>query len=773
MSSSGIDVRRLVTQNLGLLLPAVIVGAVVVLIAPLSPFVLDLLISANIAVAVVMLLTTIQVRRPTDFHVFPSLLLATTLTRLVLNVASTRLILSEAGTKGAEAAGGVIGTFGNFVAGGSPAVGLVMFVVLVAIQFLVITKGATRISEVAARFALEGMTGRLSAIDADLQSGRIEGQEAQRRREEVSQQADFYGAMDGAGKFVRGDAIAGLLITAINLIGGLAIGVFGQGMPVDEAISVFSTLTIGDGLVSQLPAILISLAAGFLVTQSSSNSTLSRDVVTQMTGQSTPLLVASLLLAGLALTGLPMIPLLSLAGVCGALGMMVSGSTPTQESQARNAGSTNTNMTPTERTTHRTASTSHGTTSHSNNATSAHSHSQQPSQETSPSRPTAAASPRMEQALSIEPLALELGVSLVRLADRQSGGDLLDRVAEMRDRIAGDLGFIVPKLLVRDNLRLDPRQFRVLLRGVSVATGTLYADALLAVNDGRATETLSGIETIEPKTGKPAYWIEPGQAAQAQLAGYRNVSAVNVLMQSLDIVVRAHGCSLLTRTQVHELLNHLRSQAPLLVEELIPSRLTATELHRVLASLLAEQVSIRDLETIIEALSDAVLWEQRDLRTLTEVVRIRLGRTIIAPLCDDEGELHVLEMNLDRSQIEEKQESRWSDRIQSQFQDQLEEEATTTDWVNTLLSGLDDLRKAGHPAVVLCDASVRPDVQHQLSLHRNDVTVLSHREIPRRTKLRVYESVNPVPQQLHDGLPGPSAHEFDRLESPSYEAAST
>ncbi len=584
--------RDTLSRNVSLIFPVLVMGAILVMVVPLPPLLMDLLLAGNITLAVIILLTTIHVASPLEFSVFPSLLLGTTLMRLVLNVASTRLILTGATERGTAAAGNVIAAFGEFVTAGSPVVGLVIFLILVSIQFLVITKGATRIGEVAARFALDGMPGRQMAVDADLAAGLITKDEAREARRQITQQADFYGAMDGASKFIRGDAVAGVVITFVNIIGGLFIGIVMEGMSVADAATVFTTLTIGDGLVAQVPALLISIAAGLIVTRTSTHSDLSRDAVQQVFRHPATMYLAATFLIVLAFTGLPTGPLLALGSGCAAIGWILQSATVVEPVAAE-----------------------------------------------SPTTPPKSAP--VQSKLRVQPIELELGIGLIRLADRTQESDLLERITALRNETAAELGFIVPKVHVRDNLQLDPRQFQIKLRGVPVFTGEAYADALLAVDAGKVEQVVDGIETNEPGTGASARWIQQGQRKAAVAAGYVVHRPQHFVVQHLREVVRSHAADLLTRQQVHGLLQELRQQSPQLVDELIPGVLSTSLVHQVLELLLEERVPIRDLETIIEALS--VHGERtKNARSLTEHVRQVLGRSICHGCRDHDGLLHCL-----------------------------------------------------------------------------------------------------------------------------------
>ncbi|MDX1962552.1 MAG: flagellar biosynthesis protein FlhA [Pirellulales bacterium] len=581
------------------LLPLAVIASVLVIMIPLPPALLDILLACNIAVAVIVLLTTIYVRVPLEFSVFPSLLLATTLARLVLNVATTRLILTRAPRDGALAAGHVVKEFGEFVAGNDLVVGIIIFVIIVVIQFIVITKGATRISEVAARFALDGMPGRQMAIDADLNAGIIDENEAQRRRQEVSRQADFYGAMDGASKFVRGDAIAGILITIINIVGGLVIGMWEGGMSLGQAASVFTKLTIGDGLVSQVPAFLISLAAGLLTTRSSHDSNLPKEFVGQLFSRPQALYVAGGFLGLLAFSNLPPIPLLTLGGGC----VMLAVSLGRQKKQATAAAQTKAQV-----------------------------EAAKPPEE------------RIEDFLSTDPMEIEIGVGLIKLADPKRGGDLLQRIQRVRQNVAGEIGIIMPKVRIRDNVRLEQNQYRIKIADVAVAEGQLEPYKLLAMDSGVTTGKVGGLETREPAFGTPATWIDPGQRSQAELHGYTIVEPAAVLATHLTETVRKHADEILTRDATKHLVEELKKSQPATVEELIPGQMKLAEVQRILQALLREQVPIKLLGPILETLGDYAS-RTKDPILLAEYVRHRLARAICSRYRDKENRLYVVTLD--------------------------------------------------------------------------------------------------------------------------------
>ena len=679
-----------VTQ--GLVFPVLIVTAVLVIISPLPPLVLDMLLAANITVSVVILLTTIYVSKPLEFNVFPSLLLGTALARLVLNVASTRLILTRAGIDGMGAAGGVIESFGLFVAGGQLVVGLILFTILVVIQFVVITKGATRISEVAARFALDGMPGKQMAIDADLNAGLITQEQAKVRRAEVSAQADFYGAMDGAGKFVRGDAIAGIIITLTNIVGGLIIGMVMHGLSFQQAIEIYTTLSIGDGLVSQVPAFLISLASGLLVTRSSSQSNLSQDVVGQTFKHADALFIAAAFVAVLAFTGLPMFPMMSLGMGCVVIGLVL-------KSKTKKAAVEQTR--------------------------------QETAREQSEQRPQA----KPEDNLLVDPLELELGYGLIRLADPASGGDLLDRITRVRLKVAQDLGIILPKVRLRDNVRLDQRSYQIKLRDIPIAWGEIYPEGRLAIDTGLVTGALPGISTTEPAFGRPAKWIETSMVERAEMLGYSVVEPSSVVITHLTEVVRDHADELLSRQHLHELLANLKERAPKVIEELIPDLLKHSQVHQILGNLLRERVPIRDLETILETLG-AYADKTKDLTILTEYARHSLSRAICQQYRDEKRTLHVITLDPSLEDVlaagMEFSERGLIVKVSPQVA-----EATTQE----LAKQLQKLVKSGHPAIVVCSPQIRAGLRQMTQNALPKLAVLSLNEITRDTTVEPHGQV--------------------------------
>ncbi len=672
-----------------LVLPLGIIASLLVILIPLPPLLLDFLLAANIAVAVLVLLMTIYVRTPLEFSIFPSLLLATTMSRLVLNVASTRLILTRGQTEQLMAAGGVIKAFGEFVAGDHVIVGMILFVIIVAIQFLVITKGATRISEVAARFALDGMPGRQMAIDADLNAGIIDEKEAQRRREELTQQADFYGAMDGASKFVRGDAIAGIIITLVNILGGLFIGVFEAGMPISEAAQVFTKLTIGDGLVSQVPAFLISLAAGLLVTRSTKAVNLPVEFLHQLFARPQALFVAGGFLLLLIFTHLPTLPLLGLGAGCVGLALILQGQERRFERQQQQ----------TEATRHK------------------------PVED------------RIENYLAIDPMEIEIGVGLIRLADPARGGDLLPRITAVRQAVAADIGIVLPKVRVRDNLRLGEYQYSIKIVNNPVASGTVYPDRFLAIRGPQARGPIPGEETQDPAFQQPAVWIEPAVRDRAEMLGYTVVEPTAVLATHLQEIVRRHADELLTRDATKQLIDELKKSTPAVVDELIPSVLKLSEVQQVLQMLLREQVPIRQLALILETLGDYAP-RIKDLIWLTEYVRHRLARTISTRLRDAGNRLWVITLD-----------PALEDRIAAGIEHTdrglfVRLPPQTVEKINEAIAReVPRLIQMHRPAVVLVSPRIRPGLKQITAANLPRLHVLSYNEVTRDTRVEAVAMV--------------------------------
>ena len=576
---------------------ALVILIVGMMVIPLPPSLISLLIVTNVAIAITILLFAMYTQQVLEFSIFPSLLLLVTLFRLAINVASTRLILL-----GADA-GAVIDAFGSFVVGGSIVVGIVVFLILLVVQFVVITNGAGRVAEVAARFTLDAMPGKQMSIDADLNAGLITEAEARGRRDQISAEADFYGAMDGASKFVKGDAIAGLIIVSINLIGGIAIGMMQNGMSAGDAMSTYSLLTVGDGLVSQIPALLIPTATGIIVTRASSDVTLGGDIGRQLFSNPRALFIVAAVLGGFGLVpGLPLSPFLTLAAIMGGVGYLV-------RSRQRASAAADAGVMEEERA--------------------------QDEQSVDP----------VMSVLHVDPLEVEVGYGLIPLVDEAHGGHLLHRITIMRRQIATEFGIVVPMIRIRDNLQHPAQSYVVKLRGIEIGSGELMANRFLAMNSGLATEEIEGEPTTEPAFGLPARWITEREKQRAELLGYTVVDPPSVLITHLSELARRHAPELLSRQDVQTLLNHLKEDYPTVVEELIPGVLTIGEVQAVLQQLLAEGVSIRDLVTIAETLADRGR-QAKEPELLTEAVRAALARQITVQHRAPDGKIHAITLHL-------------------------------------------------------------------------------------------------------------------------------
>ena len=587
------SVLTVVRERADIMVALGVVTILGVMILPIPPFILDMLLSFSISLSIVILVTGIYIKKPLDLSVFPSILLMTTLYRLALNVASTRLILLK-GHEGEDAAGQVIKAFGNFVVGGNYAVGLTVFLILVVINFVVITKGSGRIAEVAARFILDAMPGKQMAIDADLTAGLIDENTARRRRAVIAQEADFYGAMDGASKFVRGDAIAGLIITAINIVGGFVIGTLQQNMPIDQAARTYTILTIGDGLVTQMPALLISTTAGLIVSRAGTDTDLGKDITRQVLLNPKALATASGIMAVLGIVpGLPHIPFFLLSAASGGMAYVFANQKEEGQEQEKEV-----NLPPAE--------------------------------------------PAIETFMEIEPLTFEIGYGLIPLVE-SGKSELLNKIKAMRKQLAIELGFVVPSIHIKDNLQLRPHEYGLSLRGIEVAKSEVMIGHRLAMASG-AEERIDGIPTKEPAFGLPAFWIRENELEKAQAKGYMVVDPSTAIATHLAEVIKAHAWELLTRSEVQHLLDIVSKNYPKLVDELIPTYLTLGGVQRVLQNLLKERVPINDLVTILETLLDYAP-SIKDAELLTEYVRQALSRYITKKYAGADGSIHVMALD--------------------------------------------------------------------------------------------------------------------------------
>ncbi len=664
-------------DNRGMVFPIAFIGLLGVLLVPLPTAVLDFLLVCNITLSVLVLVTTIYVRSPLDFAVFPSLLLAITLFRLVLNVATTRLILT--GTGSTAAAGDVVQTFSEFVTAGSLAVGIIIFTIIVVIQFVVITKGATRISEVAARFTLDAMPGKQMAIDADLNAGIITEPQARERRLAIGQEADFYGAMDGASKFVRGDAIAAIVITFVNILGGFYVGVFEKGLSALDCLAIYTKLTIGDGLVSQIPAFIISLGAGLIVTRTSSKNDLGNEMIAQLFAKPKALIIAAVFLGLMSVAGLPKFPVLVLGSCCGGLAFVINrGEQNTVKEAAKKKVAEATKKEP----------------------------------------------EKVEKLLDVDTMELEVGYGLIKLVDASKGGDLLDRISLIRRQIAIDLGIIVPPVRIRDNVQLSANDYIVKIRGQAIGKGVTYPEQFMAMDNGAASGPIPHAEkTTEPAFGLPAFWISESQRSQAELLNYTVVEATAVLATHLTELIKSHAYELLTRQETKNLIDNLKAKTPALVEEVIPTQIKPGELQKVMQNLLRERVPVRDLETIIETLGD-YSSRTKDLDVLTEYVRNALARTICKQYVDDQDRVWCLTLDPALEELV----NGHLDRSERGTTNTMPP-ATAQQIVQQVSNKTMELTQSGRSAVILCGPQIRSAVRKMIETSLPHVAVLAYNEI--------------------------------------------
>jgi len=672
-----------------------VVGIIVVLVIPVPIFVLDLLLCCQFALSLAILLGTLYCNESLEFSGFPSLLLFVTLFRLSLNVASARLILLQAD------AGHVIQAFGDFVVGGNYVVGFAVFLILVVIQFVVITKGAGRVAEVAARFTLDAMPGKQMAIDADLNAGLIDETQARARRQKIEREASFFGAMDGASKFVRGDAIAALLITAINILGGLGIGVFMQGMELGAALRRYTLLTIGDGLVTQIPALLISTAAGLLVTRSASEFNLGQDLTRQLFLKPRPVAITAtfLMIFGL-MPGLPTLPFMALAGGLFVLAYTIKDLKPA-ETAAADAS--------------------------------------KPREGTAPGGATGGrpAPNSLEGCLKLDVLELELGAALISLVDAAGPGDLMNRIAQIRRKIASELGIAVPSMRIRDNLQLPTRAYRLRLRGGVIADGELFPEQLLAIDPGGARTGLAGTATKDPAFGLPAVWTPVAQRARAEAFGYTVVDAASVLATHLHEALRAQAADLLSRQDTQALVDRVRETDPAAVKDVVPNVVGLPLLHRVSQGLLREMVPVRDMVTILETLAD-VAGTTRHVESLVEHVRIALSPAFVRTHEESLGKLAALALDpdLEASLMQcVVQSDRGAALVLTPMQ--------VTRFLKTLEEKFTGLSGRRRSLVLICSASIRPHLRRLIERSLPRLTVLSYLEIPRGTQLEIIAQVPP------------------------------
>ncbi len=660
-----------------------VVLVVVMMIVPLPPGLIDLFITLNIASAITIVVATLYVPRALDFAAFPSLLLLTTMFRLAINVSVTRQILLHGD------GGSVVHAFGTFVVGGNVVVGLVVFLILIVIQFVVVTNGAGRVAEVAARFTLDAMPGKQMAIDADLNAGQINDQQAHQRRDDIAREADFYGAMDGASKFVKGDAIAGILIVMINLLGGIVVGVMQQGLSFPEAVQHYSLLTVGDGLAAQIPALLISVAAGILVTRSASERDLGNDIAGQIFAQrKAPMVAAGVICAFALVPGLPKIPFLLIGGALAGVAYAMKDGLPQPAGELALAGGPG-----------------------------------GPAQLGPGGAPELPAGPTADTATAVDPLELAIGFGLVPLVEAGQGGGLMGRVGAMRKQLAGELGTVIPAVRIHDELGLDSHEYVLRVRGSEVARGRVMPGHQLAMDSGEGVGQLPGVPTTEPAFGLPATWVPDAARAEAEALGYTVVDPESVVATHLTETIRGHAAELLTRQETKKLLDGLKETNAAAVEEVVPEQLSLGEVQRVLQALLREGVPIRDLGAIVEEIGDKSRLT-RDPAVLAEYARAALGRTITAPHLD--GAMRLRAISLDPAIEQEIGES----LAQTPDGEQLAMEPSRAQaLVAALGRQLDSALAQGARPVLLCSGRARRHLRRLCEQSLPQLTVCSYNEI--------------------------------------------
>ncbi len=667
--------------------PVLILLILAMMILPLPTVILDVFFTFNIAVSIIVLMVGLQIKKPLEFSAFPAILLVTTLLRLSLNVASSRVILME-GHNGADAAGKVIEAFSHFLVGGNYAIGIVVFVILTIINFVVITKGAGRIAEVSARFTLDAMPGKQMAIDADLNAGLIGEDDARRRRQEITEEANFFGSMDGASKFVRGDAIAGILIMLINVIGGLIVGIVQHDLPVGVAAETYTLLTIGDGLVAQIPALIISTAAGIVVTRVGTEKDLSEQFLGQLFMKPQVLYITAAVIGLMGLIpNMPHFAFLLIAAVLAGLGWW-------QDHRTRELA-----------------------------AAQARAESESP-----PPPETPVAEVSWNDVQPVDAVGLEVGYRLIPLVDRTQDGELLRRIRGIRKKMAQEVGFLLPAVHIRDNLEIRPNAYRILLKGVEVGGGEAFVGQYLAINPGRVLGEIKGVPTTDPAFGLPALWIEARQREEAQTFGYTVVDASTVVATHISNILQNHAAELLGREETQQLVDHVGKESPKLVEELVPKIIPIGTLQKVLQNLLGEGISIRDMKSILETLAEHVPQTQ-DIDDLTAAVRITLSRAIVAQLFPGMNELSVLTLD---PQLE----SILIGAMQSKAGGGLEPGLAET-LLQSAAQESERIEQQGLNPVLITPQALRPVLSKFMRRALPQLAVLAHNEIPDSKTIRV------------------------------------
>jgi len=676
-----------ITKNMDVVFALMVVGIIVMFIIPLPTMLLDMLLAANITFSMVVILVSIYTTEPLDLSVFPSLLLFATLFRLGLNISTTRLILGQA------YAGEIILSFGDFVVGGNYVVGLIIFIIIVVIQFVVITKGAERVAEVAARFTLDAMPGKQMSIDADLNAGIIDEHEAKREREKIRQEADFYGAMDGASKFVKGDAIAGIIITFINIIAGLVIGMLQQNMGFAQAAETYILLTVGDGLVSQIPALLISTATGMVVTRAASDNNMGNEMTEQLLKQPKALFIAAAVLLILGFVpGLPTLPFLVLAVFIAAMGYLIIRTAEIE--------------TPSEK-------------------------SKQKRPELSPEEKQEMKEQEIKQLIKVDKLEIEVGYNLISLVLPEQGGDFLDRVANIRKQIAMDLGIILPPVRIVDNLQLQPNTYKIKLQGVEISEYQLFADKYLAMDPGDTFEDIEGIDTEEPAFGTPAIWIEAEQRERAEMANYTVVDPGSVMATHLTEIIKSHAYELLGREEVKKLVDNVKEENQAVVDELIPDLMNLGEIQKILQNLLWENIPIKNLVLILETLADHA-GRTKDQTILTEYVRQGLSRQISSQFTDEANNLNVFTID---PQKEEKLANSLEQSDQGNYLSLQPAEAQNL--INNIIQQAKQLLEQGKEPILLTSPMIRRPIKEMVHRTFSELIVLSFSELESEVELQV------------------------------------
>ena len=676
---------RKLTKQTDLLLPISFMLILAVLFVPVPSIILDFFLAISISLSIIILLVSIFAEKPLDFSSFPFILLFTTLFRLSLNVSTTRTILLH-GHEGPDAAGEIIRAFGQFVVGGNYAVGIIVFIILVLINFMVITKGSGRVAEVAARFTLDAMPGKQMAIDADLNAGIINEDEARKRRDEVRREADFYGSMDGASKFVRGDAVAGLIITAINIIGGLALGVLQHGMPVGEAASVFTILTIGDGLVGQIPALIISTSAGIIVTRAGNDSSagsFSKQLAKQLFPNPKTLFIAGGILIFFAIIpGMPKLSFIIVGGILIGFGVLIHkkvkiGGSAEEEEEAEN----------------------------------------------SEEKPPAPEEEEVKELLEMDTMELEIGYAIIPLVDTDKGGTLLNRIKSIRRQIALEMGFIVPPVRIRDNLQLDADEYVVLLRGVRTAKGSVMPDRYMVMNPEGPMDDIQGIPTKEPAFGLPAKWVDEVEKEKAELSGYTIVDPATIIATHLTEVIKKNSYELLGRQETQDLLDKLKEKHPKIVDDVVPGILDLSTLNRVLQNLLKERVSIRNLQTILETLATYGTMN-KDIEYLTEKVRFALRKQITESLLAQDGKLYVFALPQQVEQLIIK-----SMHQTDEGKEIVIDPATARKILTGLMEKTEEITSKGIPPVLFVSQPIRYAMRRFVEKYSPTLNIIAHTEV--------------------------------------------